>query len=271
MRIFSKKKKAPARKKNNKLIRAIIPYIIKALPALIILGIFVFAAMLLAEFVQGSNYFVTEEVLLYIDGKKADPEIRSLYNINIKENIFSADLESLQARLSKQHPEALKIWTWRLLPNRIVVEVVQRTPVAQVFHGGRYYPIDKEAVILTRNSGARKEGLCVLSGIEGKTGKIATGTRCLTKNFKKAIELLEEVEVSNASRYLGEFTIDCTDPENLLIITQRELEVRMGAEDYKKRVAYLKDVMDRLKNEAATIRYIDLRFDDVVIGPKLSR
>lgn len=271
MKFFNRKKKKKTTRKKGSLSKKTPAYLLKILPFIIIIVVFLIVAKILKDYVQSSEYFQVKEVAFYIDGNKATSELKSKYKMDIGSNIFSVDLNYLQRRLKKEHPEALGVWAWRLLPNKIVIEILQRKPIAQAFHAGKYYLIDTEGVILTAGSGLQEKDLCLLIGVEGKTGRVARGRKCWTDNFKEAMKLLQAVERSPSSKYLQECTIDCTDTRNMLLFTNQGLEIRMGKEDYKRKLAHLARAFNRLKNEAEDVRYVDLRFEDVIIGPKLNR
>ena len=236
---------------------------------MIIIIAFLIVAKMLTDYVQSSEYFRVKEIEFYIDGNKANSEFKDKYKADIGSNIFSVDLNYLQRRLNREHPEALGVWAWRLLPDKIIVEIVNREPIAQAFYSGKYYLIDAESVILTTGSSLKDKDVCLLIGVEGQTGKVAIGKRCWTENFKEAMRLLQAIERSSLSSYLGECAIDCTDTKNMLLFTDQGLEIRMGKGEYKEKLAHLARAFSRLKDETRNVEYVDLRFDDVVIGPKI--
>jgi cell division protein FtsQ len=152
----------------------------------------------------------------------------------------------------------------RRWPNRIVVRIVERKPVAFAMLprmiGGRWAIsevalIDEEGVILRPPAKARFS----LPALFGVSREDAPATR--RARVMQAVELVREVQT-----YAGQISeIDVSDPENLTVteIAQgRPLRLRLGNRNYLPRLSnflsHYPDISRRLPNA----RTFDLRMDD---------
>ncbi|MCH7978400.1 MAG: FtsQ-type POTRA domain-containing protein [Acidobacteria bacterium] len=99
------------------------------------------------QFLTHSPYFAVETV-------EASSSIRDftfrdthLMGSLLDRNIFSVDLQTLEAEVSRKHPELLAVSVSREFPNRIRLDVTPRLPVAEI-QGGEHFLVDEEGVIL---------------------------------------------------------------------------------------------------------------------------
>ena len=83
-----------------------------------------------------------------------------------------------------------------------------------------------------------------------------------------AIELLNRIKKSKFLSGYSANTIDAGDVRNILLYLKNGVEVRMGGEDFEDRLDVLQKTLRDTRLVMDKIKYIDVRFKDVVIGPK---
>lgn len=183
------------------------------------------------------------------------------------ENLISIDLVNVQQVIKRKHPEFKEVKVRRVLPNRIEVILKRRTPVAQLEYS-RYVQVDKDLIILPGSSVTAFKNLTIIKGAAAPRGGLFVGVVTGDPNTKKAIKLAEIIKRSNILKAHQLTAIDITDPKNMSIIVDGEIEIRLGGSHLIERLKILDQTIRTIEFDKSKIRYIDLRFDDVVIGPR---
>jgi len=264
-------KKKFDKKQNNKESKgSAVKTLLKILPVILVLVVLGFAVKGVSDFLFSSPYFFVKDADVYIDGKIALPQISSRYGVNISSNIFKVDLASIRASIYRKHLEIRRITLSRRLPNRVSIDIEIREAVVQV-KADKYYPVDKDGIVLIDITDEPNPRLPVLAGAQGKISALSIGTKIDTQNFKEAKELLKAIIKSDFLRKHKFLYIDCYDYKNLSFYIDKDLEIKMGRQNYDEKLNTLAKIFDKLDKDATDIKYIDLRFRDVVIGPKLEK
>lgn len=182
-------------------------------------------------------------------------------------NIFLVDLKSFKDRLELKHPELRDIVVRRELPNRLIVQARRRKPAAQVY-GDRPYFIDKDGVFLNdvKNSG---EDVPLITGIRASPARRSS---IQNEKINKALFLIYAL---SANRKLSGYrikTIDISDSRNISFFLNAndadKVEIKIGEGEFNKRLDVLATVMEQLGKDIDRVRYIDLRFEDPIVGPR---
>ena len=103
------------------------------------------------------------------------------------QNIVLAPLDTWQARL-ESHPRIARARLRRVFPDRVVVEVVEREPVALVFTD-TFYEVDREGMVMPPDRTTPLLDLPVISGLAG--GDVQPGRICVAPGLRRALRALE--------------------------------------------------------------------------------
>lgn len=184
-------------------------------------------------------------------------------------NVFLVDLKSFKERIARSHPELRDIVVRRALPNRLIVQARQRVPVAQVY-GDRPYFIDKDGVFLTYTKGTENEEITPL--ITGIRASPFRGGSAQKEKINKALFLIEAAsENSKLARYKIK-KIDITDSRNISFFFNaadaEKVEIKIGEGEFTKRLEMLSTVLEQVGRDIERVKYIDLRFEDPIVGPR---
>ena len=182
------------------------------------------------------------------------------------ENLVHLDLVGVQQVIKRNHPEFKEVRVRRVLPDQVEILIKRRTPVAQAFFS-RYVQIDKDLIVLPGSSTVPFRNLTVIEGAPMPRAGLFVGTTLNDATTQKALRLMD---VLKRSQILAKHTltkIDIGDPKNISF-TIDGIEIRIGNNHFIERLKILDQTLRTLALDAAKIRYIDLRFDDVVIGPR---
>ena len=220
-------------------------------------------------FIMKSDYFKVATVEIrsdFINEGVAASTSNELLRLYGGKNVFGVNLSNISRSLSAIYPDAKDIVVSLGLPDRIIAKLIFRRPVALV-GDNKYYPIDEEGFVLSSINYKSLKDLPVISGIDIRR-ETARRSRKVSRNLGLAIELIKKLK---ASRFLTSWsvnTVDAGDAKNIVFYLKGGVEVRIGAEDYTNRLKVLDKTLHDTRLLMDRIKYIDLRFKDVVIGPK---
>ena len=238
----------------------------------ILLSLFILALVIgsSAKFLLDSDYFKVQEVsargmdaadLSYLKGK----------------NIFSLDLRKESRLMLGSYPDASGVRIVRLIPNRLFVDFAKRTPAALV-KLYRYFALDNGGVIFFVPPEAQAQStLPVITGLETKIFGPKPGSRYNLREIRLSLEIIREMK---SSRPLKNYTLNRIDVANFqnaaIFISSRlnartgqraldHLEIKLGPSDIRSKAAILGGLLAQEKDQAAGIKYIDLRFKNPVV------
>ena len=183
------------------------------------------------------------------------------------ENLIRLDLVGVQQVIKRRHPEFKEVIVRRVLPNRVEVLLKRRTPVAQVYLG-RYVQIDRDLVVLPGSSPTPFKNLIIIEGSSSPRNGLAVGSVLTDPNTRKAVKLMEALQRSEIFKKHILSRIAVSDPHSLSFFVDGDIEIRMGHDHFIERLKILSQTVRTLELDRNRVSYIDLRFDDVVVGPR---
>lgn len=207
--------------------------------------------------VRGNGYVSRGEVLNVL-GITRGGQVQARFNM------FRFPLEE-KRRLVESIPWVRTASLARGFPHRLVVEIVERTPVAFVNVDGSVKLVDDEGVILEKpNEG--EFAFPVLTGLEAAAGPEERHARlALYQQFGRELE----EAAPNSGWVISE--VDLGDADNLKAILVRRREsilVHFGHGDFRARFANFLALLPEVRRAHARIDSIDLRYrNQVVVNP----
>ena len=183
------------------------------------------------------------------------------------ENLIHLNLVNVQQVIKRNHPEFKEVRVRRVLPNRVEILLKRRTPVAQAVFS-RFVQVDKDLVVLPGSSSSPFRNLTVIEGSPLPKGGLYVGSTLNDPVSQKALWLMEAIKRSGVLRKHTLTKIDIADPKNFSLIVDGAVEIKIGNNHFIERLKILDQTLKTLELDSAKIRYIDLRFDDIVVGPR---
>ncbi len=214
-----------------------------------------------------STTFQLQDVRILNIGSLTPDQSFKFSELRRGENLIQLDLVGVQQVIKRNHPEFKEVKVRRILPNRVEILLKRRTPVAQVLFS-RYIQIDKDLVMLPGSSTTPFRNLMVIEGAPVPRSGAAVGVTLSDSTSQKALRLMEVIRHSNILRNHVLTKIDIGDPKNITLVADHQIEIRIGNNHFIERLKILDQTLKSLPLDPEKIRYIDLRFDDVVVGPK---
>ena len=123
-------------------------------------------------------------------------------------------------------------------------------------------------VILPGSSSMAFKNLTIIEGAPVPRPGLFIGVRVTDLATTKAMKL---ADVIKGSGILGVHTlnkVDISDPKNFVLIVDGDIQIKMGESHFIERLKILAETLKTVPLDRHKIAYIDLRFDDVVIGPR---
>jgi len=226
--------------------------------------LFIFSGYEIYTFLIRSPYFKIREIIIEGNHDIDRKDIIALLSIRKGENIFKVKLN--QARRSLGSLKQIReVNIHRNFPDRIVVRITERVPIAQIegrdnIHSGKVELIDKEGIAFL-----------------GKARKIPKilGAKD-NERRKEVVDFLAKLMAVDFGLYQKISYIDGSNPGRIKLKTEQALfiwgPVAKETEDQmEKTLIYLDLVLQDLKKNNRTFNYLDLRFlkegkGEIIVG-----
>jgi cell division protein FtsQ len=186
-----------------------------------------------------------------------------IFGEDIGKNIFFIHLSDRRKEL-EQIPWIKSATVMRLLPDRIRVSVVERTPIAFVREGQQIGLVDGDGVLLNMSPEGMTQhhySFPVVTGIDPHDPIALRRTRMAV--YQRLIAELDSTG-QNISRQISE--IDLTDPEDARVTMQDDQTLlHFGDEQFLARYQRYKAHIGEWRQEYPQLAAMDLRYDSQVV------
>ena len=178
----------------------------------------------------------------------------------MERNIFGISLEQRQADLEAL-PWVRRATVMRLLPGRLRVSLVERTPVAFVRQGGKIGLVDAQGVLLDMNPGAEAEHFSfpVVTGI--MAGDPVSTRAARMRIFARFMAELDAAGAKN-SESLSE--IDLSNPEDVKALVEEHgatVMVHFGDAQFLERFNKVKELLPQWHAQYPNLASADMRYE----------
>jgi cell division protein FtsQ len=210
------------------------------------LGLLAAATVLGALFVYAystilsSPYFSIKEISVRGVKELTEKDILAMAKIRMRSNILSVNTDVVAKRISA-NPWIKSVYVGRELPDRLVLEVHERTPIALVKQAGSLYLMDVDGFVFKKLSRADEVDLAILSGVDvrAKSPSVLVG---------EALKLLERLSTADQHTFLGEVSeIHVDEVFGLSILTDKGLHLKLGRENFAGKLNQLQVVLADLE------------------------
>jgi cell division protein FtsQ len=233
-----------------------VPAFLKVVMAIVI-GVVLFASYRAAA---SASFFQIHKVEVQGTSRVSADEVQALVRKEAeKTGVWNADLKGLNARLERL-PWVRTAVVSRVLPDGLRVRIIERLPRAVVrTASGRFRWIDDDAVLLGEMLPTDQMPSFFLRGLNEDDPEGARAEN--RERVAKFVSLLQAWDASGLSERVSEVNvIDVRDIRAQLAGDDSHIEVRLGSQDYGKRLKDALEVLDaqRQSPRGALISYIDL-------------
>jgi cell division septal protein FtsQ len=205
-----------------------------------------------------------------VDSKGVMPRFVVLQFAGIKpgQNIFSVDIERASQNLALI-PMVRRVEVRRVMPNRLVIEMEERLPVARVqgptgLSNPLPFYMDREGVIfkpVTLSDGAvlqvpGVERLPLLVGVPASDLRV--GKPLGSDQAHRAVELMDKLAQSAAGALMEVDTIHVGRPRELQLMTKDRMVVRLATEDFTSQLRRLVAIVTWADQRRRPLQAVDL-------------
>jgi len=183
-----------------------------------------------------------------------EKEVLLLGTARLSQNLLALNKEAMAKRISS-NPWIKSVSIGRELPDRLVVQIQERSAIAVVRQDANLYLMDRDGIIFKKLEKNDEGDLPVLTGFYSR-GKL---NESLLKNAKN---LLNDMAISKLSPALDSVSeIQGNEVSGLSVFTDNGLCLVLGIDDYRtklKRLSPILEELDRRQQKEGFLR-IDLR------------
>jgi cell division protein FtsQ len=198
----------------------------------------------------------------------AHAQIMEVMGGDIGRNIFFVPLAQRRQQL-EQIPWVESASVMRFVPNRLRIEIHERTPVAFARIGSHISLIDAGGMLMEIAPGGKhKYSFAVIAGMNA--GEPLSTRAARMKNYN---ELVRELDASGAhySQELSE--VDLSDPEDVKVLAadaNGEALVHLGSGNYLQRYKTYVTHVQQWRQQFEKLESVDLRYDgQIIVNPDL--
>ncbi|MGA8540427.1 MAG: FtsQ-type POTRA domain-containing protein [Terriglobales bacterium] len=240
--------------------------------ALVVLAILGTASMELYDYGKHSWRFrINSSDQIEVAGAEhvAHAQIMEVMGGDIGRNIFFVPLAQRQQQL-EQIPWVESASVMRFVPNRLRIEIHERTPVAFARIGSHIALIDAGGTLMELGpAGKRKYSFPVIAGMNA--GEPLSTRAARMKNYNA---LVRELDATGAhySQELSE--VDLGDPEDVKVLAadaNGEVLVHLGSGNYLQRYKTYVTHVQQWRQQFDKLESVDLRYDgQIIVNPDLN-
>ena len=239
-----------------------------ALVALAILGVF---GLSLYRYGKHSWRFrIDSSDQIEVAGAEHVPhaQIMEVMGGDIGRNIFFVPLSQRKQQL-EQIPWVESASVMRFVPNRLRIEIHERTPVAFARIGSHISLIDAGGTLMELAPGGKhKYSFAVIAGMNA--GEPLSTRAARMKNYNQLVRELD----SSGARYAQELSeVDLSDPEDVKVLAadaNGEVLVHLGSGNYLPRYKTYITHVQQWRQQFEKLESVDLRYDgQIIVNPDL--
>ncbi len=193
-------------------------------------------------------------------------QIMEVMGGDIGRNIFYIPLDQRQKELG-QIPWVESASVMRFTPNRLRIEIHERTPVAFARIGSKILLVDAGGILMDL-SARKKYSFPVVIGMN--SGEPISSRAALMKIYNQLVGELD----SGGARYSQDLSeVDLSDPEDAKVLTndsEGEVVVHLGSANYLDRFKIYITHLREWRQQFQKLESVDLRYDrQIIVNPDL--
>jgi len=229
--------------KKNRLRRRLIGALGESIGALTLLAAATFFSVLFIyayNYLLSASYFEIKEISVRGVKELTEKDILAMAKIQQRSNILAVNTDVVAGRIAA-NPWVKHIYVGRELPDRLVLDVRERTPIALLKQAGNFYLMDGEGVVFKKLSKGDDVDLAILTGVNIQA-KVQSAL------LAEALKLLETLSTSDQHALLGtvsEMHVD--EVFGLSVLTDKGLHLKLGRENFAGKLHQLQIVLSDLE------------------------
>lgn len=208
--------------------------------------VLLFIICIFAAFFLSSSFFQIKYLGVNGNNNVTREEIIKLSSIYYGENIFRINKRNSMKSIF-QNPYVKMIKINRILPDRVVIDIIEREIMVYVPYVGSYLNIDEEGMILEINPAIKRVDLPVVKGLKFETFKVGEFLKVENEEqFSTTTKLIKVVKNAEMLNMISE--IDISDLSDIKLKIKEGIKANIGSADnldYK--ISFAKSIVEDVK------------------------
>lgn len=228
----------------------------------------------------GLGYLVYTSSIFRVSkgGVISDIELTKDFRERIEgESLFTLDMKAIISYFKQTYPVYRQVVVLKEFPSRIRITAKQRIPFAQIKEK-KFYPIDKDGVVLSDGSDIPLPGLISIE-VNKYKHFFTKGSDAKDSNLKLAFYLIEDLKENGFCNQCSIRLINLLKPDVITFFmayktldnqdnfSDKDMKVIISKVNFKEKIELLKEVIEiELKDKISLVKYIDLSHKKVYVG-----
>ena len=235
------------------------PYVLfvkRLVGRLLMIGLLFSVGFLGYRALAASSLLTIEEVKIETEGRLNKGDILELADIRAGTSLIAVRLFRLRDRV-ESHPWVSRASVKRIFPHTLVMNVVQKQPIAQVTLDRGVLLVDNDGTFFALSKPLKLTGLVPIVGL--KDADIKLKPLVCQNRLKNALDAIRSVKARSGLQ-IKELKIDLENGITLAL-EESPKEVRLGLDDPDRSVGRLWKILEQLHEEGRLkqVRWIDLK------------
>ena len=195
----------------------------------------------------------------------------NILSTNVYEKLLDNSTKKLNlneiTEIIENHPYVKVARVSRHYPSKLIVEIIERTPIAIVNKNPMIF-LDEESVVLPEMGNLNDYNLPVLSNFNTDSGLYPNGKQALSTKIIECTSIIKQLKNRYTNLYdnLSELKIT-SDNEIELILADHPTHIYLGNKNIYNRIHILKEFENKLKpNSISNFNYLDFRYENQIIA-----
>jgi cell division protein FtsQ len=229
---------------------------LKIIAILLLLGGLVFGF----NYLYNSKYFKIKTVIVTGNSHYSSGQIIKAADVAVGANIFEINKKNIEDKLAAELTWISSISLRKVFPDKIEISITERKPYIRLVYGGKYFILDKEAVVLDEisvdQSSLYSGYLLVNNGIKFYP---EIGEKIAKKSILSAADIYDALDVELKS-IIKEAFISSGTNSDIILITFDNKQIIFGTSDkIVDKNAILRQILIQIHEDEITYSVIDLR------------
>ncbi len=188
-----------------------------------------------------ASYFEIRDISVRGLKELTEKDVLAMANVRPRSNILSINTDAVAEKIAA-NAWVKNVYVGREFPDRLVLDVRERKPIALVKQDGMFYLMDAGGYVFKKLSGGDDVDLAIISGVNINNKKI------LSPLVADALKLLEALSSSDRHAFLGTVSeVYVSDVFGLSMLTDKGLHLKLGRDDFDGKLRQLSIVLADLE------------------------
>ena len=224
-------------------------------------GLLITVAVLTTFFVYAYNFLISRSYFeikeISVRGLKelTEKDVLELADIKPTQNLLAINTDAVIRRVTANQ-WVRNVYIGKELPNKLVLEVQERNPLALVKQASDFYLMDGEGFVFKKLGKSDEVDLPIFTGIAGKD-------KTKSPLFLNTLKLLNTISGSGKYTYLGTISeIHIDDVFGLSFISDAGIYLKLGKGDFERKLGQLTLIMADLEKRGMKKGYLCIDLSD---------